>query len=358
LAESTEAAQASRAVATEEVAQSETLAAAVRVETARVQLGVAGGSALVGSAAPALTGAAGAGVAPGLGDPLALASFGAVADGSVLMGLNGDAAASVDAENGAASAAAGAARPGVERGLGGVGALGNEASAVQSSVATGAKAAVRGNAAGFASAVAEAARETPAAAAQSAGASDGGLSETSGLPNSSVAGSVTVSALGGANRISSAAVTELPQPVTPDQLPASLDRAAIELAKLRGGTLVLQMAPADLGRLSFEMRIDDSGMAIVAIRLADDSVRGLVENAAGALRDVLSQEGFKLDSFTVSSGFGSPERRENSQNPGSTGFSGRQEQSGESVVSTTVTSQPRNPSSQSRPGAGSLSLFA
>jgi flagellar hook-length control protein FliK len=147
-------------------------------------------------------------------------------------------------------------------------------------------------------------------------------------------------------------------PVTADQLPVALDQTAIDLARLRGGMLTLELAPADLGRLSFEMRIDDSGAAYVAIRLADDTVRALVENAAGALRDSLSREGFKLDSFTVSSGLGSPEQQENSQNQSFADTSDRRSRSADSSVVLTEKVQPRTSNNQVRPGASSLSLFA
>jgi flagellar hook-length control protein FliK len=146
--------------------------------------------------------------------------------------------------------------------------------------------------------------------------------------------------------------------VAADQLPAALDRTALDLARLRGGILTLDLAPADLGQLRFEMRINDAGSAVIAIQLADDSVRGLIENAAGSLRDALSREGFNLESFAVSSGMSSPERRENGQNSGfadSSARSVRAEETGDAVSSS---SQARASTTQPRPGTRSLSLFA
>jgi len=182
---------------------------------------------------------------------------------------------------------------------------------------------------------------------------------TTAMPGSGVSSAVTVQTLGGVSRTdASSAVATAQSPVTADQLPVALDRTAIELARLRGGMLTLELAPADLGRLSFEMRIDDSGAAFVAIRLADDTVRALVENAAGALRDSLSREGFKLDSFTVSSGFASPEQRENSQNQTFAETSNRRVQSPGSSGGSRDGVQSRASNTQVRPGTSSLSLFA
>jgi flagellar hook-length control protein FliK len=178
-------------------------------------------------------------------------------------------------------------------------------------------------------------------------------------PGAGVASSVTFQALGGSLRAEASGATVTTQsPVTADQLPVVLDQTAIDLARLRGGMLTLELAPADLGRLSFEMRIDDSGAAFVAIKLADDTVRALVENAAGALRDSLSREGFKLDSFTVSSGFSSPEQRENSQNRDFAETSNRRVQSSDSSVDSSNGVQSRASNTQVRPGTSSLSLFA
>jgi flagellar hook-length control protein FliK len=106
------------------------------------------------------------------------------------------------------------------------------------------------------------------------------------------------------------------------------------------------------------MRIDDSGAAFVAIRLEDDTVRALVENAAGALRDSLSREGLKLDSFTVSSGFSSPERRENGQNQTFAETSNHRVQSSDSSKGSLDSAQSRVSNTQVRPGTSSLSLFA
>jgi flagellar hook-length control protein FliK len=178
------------------------------------------------------------------------------------------------------------------------------------------------------------------------------------MPGSGVTSAITPQAIGGSLRIDSSGPVTVQGPVTADQLPVALDQTAIDLARLRGGMLTLELAPADLGRLSFEMRIDDSGAAFVAIRLADDTVRALVENAAGALRDSLSREGFKLDSFTVSSGFGSPEQRENSQNRGFDETSNRRVQSSDSSAGSRDSVQSRASNTQVRPGTSSLSLFA
>jgi flagellar hook-length control protein FliK len=178
------------------------------------------------------------------------------------------------------------------------------------------------------------------------------------MPGSGVTSAITPQAIGGSLRVDSSGPVTVQGPVTADQLPVALDQTAIDLARLRGGMLTLELAPADLGRLSFEMRIDDSGAAFVAIRLADDTVRALVENAAGALRDSLSREGFKLDSFTVSSGFGSPEQRENSQNQGFAETSNRRVQSSDSSVVSRDSVQSRASNTQVRPGTSSLSLFA
>jgi hypothetical protein len=181
----------------------------------------------------------------------------------------------------------------------------------------------------------------------------------SSQPGAGVASAVTFQALGGSLRVEASGATVTTQsPVTADQLPVVLDQTAIDLARLRGGMLTLELAPADLGRLSFEMRIDDSGAAFVAIKLADDTVRALVENAAGALRDSLSREGFKLDSFTVSSGFSSPEQRENSQNRDFAETSNRRVQSSDSSVDSSNGVQSRASNTQVRPGTSSLSLFA
>ena len=180
----------------------------------------------------------------------------------------------------------------------------------------------------------------------------------SGLPGAGVSSAVTPQAIGGSLRVEAGGPTTVQSPVTADQLPVALDQTAIDLARLRGGMLTLELAPADLGRLSFEMRIDDSGAAFVAIRLADDTVRALVENAAGALRDSLSREGFKLDSFTVSSGFGSPEQRENSQNQTFAETSNRRVQSSGSPGGSSESVQSRASNTQVRPGTSSLSLFA
>jgi len=181
----------------------------------------------------------------------------------------------------------------------------------------------------------------------------------SSQPGAGVASAVTFQTLGGSLRVEASAATVTTQsPVTADQLPVVLDQTAIDLARLRGGMLTLELAPADLGRLSFEMRIDDSGAAFVAIKLADDTVRALVENAAGALRDSLSREGFKLDSFTVSSGFSSPEQRENSQNRDFAETSNRRVQSSDSSVDSSNGVQSRASNTQVRPGTSSLSLFA
>jgi len=181
----------------------------------------------------------------------------------------------------------------------------------------------------------------------------------SSQPGAGVASAVTFQALGGSLRVEASGATVTTQsPVTADQLPVVLDQTAIDLARLRGGMLTLELAPADLGRLSFEMRIDDSGAAFVAIKLADDTVRALVENAAGALRDSLSKEGFKLDSFTVSSGFSSPEQRENSQNRDFAETSNRRMQSSDSSVDSSNGVQSRASNTQVRPGTSSLSLFA
>ena len=199
-----------------------------------------------------------------------------------------------------------------------------------------------------------------AASATVAGAvgSASGESALSGLPGSGVTSAITPQAIGGSLRVESSGSVTAQTPVTTDQLPVVLDQTAIDLARLRGGMLTLELAPADLGRLSFEMRIDDSGAAFVAIRLADDTVRALVENAAGALRDSLSREGFKLDSFTVSSGFGSPEQRENSQNQAFAETSNRRVQSSDSSVGSGNSVQSRVSNTQVRPGTSSLSLFA
>jgi flagellar hook-length control protein FliK len=194
-----------------------------------------------------------------------------------------------------------------------------------------------------------------ASAAGAAGAFD---AAPSSLPGSGVASAITPQAIGGSLRVDANAAATVQSPVTADQLPVALDQTAIDLARLRGGMLTLELAPADLGRLSFEMRIDDSGAAFVAIRLADDTVRALVENAAGALRDSLSREGFKLDSFTVSSGFGSPEQRENSQNQAFAETSNRRVQSSGSSTSPRESVQSRVSNTQVRPGTSSLSLFA
>jgi len=181
----------------------------------------------------------------------------------------------------------------------------------------------------------------------------------SSQPGAGVASAVTFQALGGSLRVEASSPTVTTQsPVTADQLPVALDQTAIDLARLRGGMLTLELAPADLGRLSFEMRIDDSGAAFVAIKLADDTVRALVENAAGALRDSLSREGFKLDSFTVSSGFSSPEQRENSQNRAFAETSNRRVPSSDASVDSSNGVQSRASNTQVRPGTSSLSLFA
>jgi flagellar hook-length control protein FliK len=181
----------------------------------------------------------------------------------------------------------------------------------------------------------------------------------SSQPGAGVASAVTFQALVGSLRVEASGPTVTTQsPVTADQLPVALDQTAIDLARLRGGMLTLELAPADLGRLSFEMRIDDSGAAFVAIKLADDTVRALVENAAGALRDSLSREGFKLDSFTVSSGFSSPEQRENGQNRAFAETSNRRVQSSDSSVDSSNGVQSRVSNTQVRPGTSSLSLFA
>ena len=178
-------------------------------------------------------------------------------------------------------------------------------------------------------------------------------------PGAGVASAVTFQALGGSLRVEASGPTVTTQsPVTADQLPVALDQTAIDLARLRGGMLTLELAPADLGRLSFEMRIDDSGAAYVAIRLADDTVRALVENAAGALRDSLSREGFKLDSFTVSSGLGSPEQRENGQNQAFAETSNRRVRSSDSSEGSRDSVESRVSNTQVRPGTSSLSLFA
>ena len=183
-------------------------------------------------------------------------------------------------------------------------------------------------------------------------------SAVSSLPGSGVASAITPPAIGGATRLEAGASATVQSPVTADRLPVLLDQTAMDLARLRGGMLTLELAPADLGRLSFEMRIDDSGAAFVAIQLADDTVRALVENAAGALRDSLSREGFKLDSFTVSSGFSSPEQRENSQNRDFAETSNRRVQSSDSSVDSSNGVQSRASNTQVRPGTSSLSLFA
>jgi flagellar hook-length control protein FliK len=181
----------------------------------------------------------------------------------------------------------------------------------------------------------------------------------SSQPGAGAASAVTLQALGGGLRLEASGPTVTTQsPVTADQLPVALDQTAIDLARLRGGMLTLELAPADLGRLSFEMRIDDSGAAFVAIKLADDTVRALVENAAGALRDSLSREGLKLDSFTVSSGFSSPEQRENSQNRAFGETSNRRVQSSDSSVDSSNGVRSRASNTQVRPGTSSLSLFA
>jgi hypothetical protein len=181
----------------------------------------------------------------------------------------------------------------------------------------------------------------------------------SSQPGAGVASAVTFQALGGSLRLEVSGPTVTTQsPVTADQLPVALDQTAIDLARLRGGMLTLELAPADLGRLSFEMRIDDSGAAFVAIKLADDTVRALVENAAGALRDSLSREGFKLDSFTVSSGFSSPEQRESSQNRAFAETSNRRVPSSDASVDPSNGVQSRASNTQVRPGTSSLSLFA
>jgi flagellar hook-length control protein FliK len=178
-------------------------------------------------------------------------------------------------------------------------------------------------------------------------------------PGAGVASAVTFQALGGSLRAEAGGATVTTQsPFTADQLPVALDQTAIDLARLRGGTLTLELAPADLGRLSFEMRIDDSGSAYVAIRLADDTVRALVENAAGALRDSLSREGFKLDSFTVSSGLGSPEQRENGQNQAFAETPNRRMRASDSSEGSRDSVQSRVSNTQVRPGTSSLSLFA
>jgi flagellar hook-length control protein FliK len=178
------------------------------------------------------------------------------------------------------------------------------------------------------------------------------------MPGAGVTSAITPQAIGGSLRVEANGPTTAQSPVTADQLPVALDQTAIDLARLRGGMLTLELAPADLGRLSFEMRIDDSGAAFVAIKLADDTVRALVENAAGALRDSLSREGFKLDSFTVSSGFSSPEQRENSQNQTFAETSNRRVQSSDSSVDSSNGVQSRASNTQVRPGTSSLSLFA
>jgi len=185
-----------------------------------------------------------------------------------------------------------------------------------------------------------------------------GEAALSGLPGSGVSSAVTPQTIGGSLRLDASGPATVQSPVTADQLPVALDQTAIDLARLRGGMLTLELAPADLGRLSFEMRIDDSGAAFVAIRLADDTVRALVENAAGALRDSLSREGFKLDSFTVSSGFGSPEQRENSQNQIFAETSNRRMQSNGASGGSRDSVQSRASNTQVRPGTSSLSLFA
>jgi hypothetical protein len=228
-------------------------------------------------------------------------------------------------------------------------ALSAAASAAGSSV-------VSGLAAGESS-VGTASASAYAAAAGSAGSASGEAA-LSGMPGSGVTSAITPQAIGGSLRVDSSGPVTVRGPVTADQLPVALDQTAIDLARLRGGMLTLELAPADLGRLSFEMRIDDSGAAFVAIRLADDTVRALVENAAGALRDSLSREGFKLDSFTVSSGFGSPEQRENSQNRGFDETSNRRVQSSDSSAGSRDSVQSRASNTQVRPGTSSLSLFA
>jgi len=199
-----------------------------------------------------------------------------------------------------------------------------------------------------------------AASAAAAGSAGSASSEAalSGMPGSGVTSAITPQAIGGSLRVDSSGPVTVQAPVTTDQLPVALDQTAIDLARLRGGMLTLELAPADLGRLSFEMRIDDSGAAFVAIRLADDTVRALVENAAGALRDSLSREGFKLDSFTVSSGFSSPERQENSQNQTFAETSNRRAQSSDSSGGSRDSVQSRASNTQVRPGTSSLSLFA
>jgi hypothetical protein len=202
-----------------------------------------------------------------------------------------------------------------------------------------------------------AATSVGASAAAAAGPAVGEAA-LSGLPGSGVSSAVTPQTIGGSLRLDASGPATVQSPVTADQLPVALDQTAIDLARLRGGMLTLELAPADLGRLSFEMRIDDSGAAFVAIRLADDTVRALVENAAGALRDSLSREGFKLDSFTVSSGFSSPEQRENSQNQAFAETSNRRVQSSGSVVGSGDSVQSRASNTQVRPGTSSLSLFA
>jgi len=186
-------------------------------------------------------------------------------------------------------------------------------------------------------------------------AADGAVS---GLPGSGVTSAITPQAIGGSLRLDASGPATVQSPLTADQLPVALDQTAIDLARLRGGMLTLELAPADLGRLSFEMRIDDSGAAFVAIRLEDDTVRALVENAAGALRDSLSREGFKLDSFTVSSGFGSPEQRENSQNQAFAETSNRRAQPSGSPEVSSESVRSRASNTQVRPGTSSLSLFA
>jgi flagellar hook-length control protein FliK len=186
----------------------------------------------------------------------------------------------------------------------------------------------------------------------------GGDGALSGLPGSGVFSTIAPQAIGGSLRLEANSSVTVQAPVTADQLPVVLDQTAIDLARLRGGMLTLELAPADLGRLSFEMRIDDSGAAFVAIRLEDDTVRALVENAAGALRDSLSREGLKLDSFTVSSGFSSPERRENGQNQTFAETSNHRVQSSDSSKGSLDSAQSRVSNTQVRPGTSSLSLFA
>jgi flagellar hook-length control protein FliK len=208
----------------------------------------------------------------------------------------------------------------------------------------------------------DAASVSGGAAASSAVSGAGGAlaadASISGMPGSGVTSAITPQAIGGSLRVEANGPATAQSPVTADQLPVALDQTAIDLARLRGGMLTLELAPADLGRLSFEMRIDDSGAAFVAIRLADDTVRALVENAAGALRDSLSREGFKLDSFTVSSGFNSPEQRENSQNQTFAETSNRRVQSSGASGGSSERVRSRASNTQVRPGTSSLSLFA